>query len=28
LFPWAIAPGLGLVLLETLLRHTVFRRLP
>jgi Ca-activated chloride channel family protein len=28
LFAWAIAPGLGLVLLETLLRHTVFRRLP
>jgi Ca-activated chloride channel homolog len=28
LFAWAIAPGLGLVLLEMLLRHTVFRRLP
>jgi len=28
LFAWAIAPGLGLVLLETLLRHTRFRRLP
>jgi Ca-activated chloride channel family protein len=28
LFAWAIAPGLGLVLLETLLRHTFFRRLP
>jgi Ca-activated chloride channel family protein len=28
LFAWAIAPGLGLVLLETLLRHTLFRRLP
>ena len=28
LFGWAIAPGLGLLLLETLLRHTLFRRLP
>ena len=28
LFGWAIAPGLGLVLLEVLLRHTLFRRLP
>jgi Ca-activated chloride channel family protein len=28
LFAWAIAPGLGLVLLETLLRNTLFRRLP
>lgn len=28
LFAWAICPGLGLVLLETLLRHTLFRRLP
>jgi Ca-activated chloride channel homolog len=28
LFPWIIAPGLVLVLLETLLRHTAFRRLP
>jgi Ca-activated chloride channel family protein len=28
LFAWAIMPGLGLVLLETLLRHTLFRRLP
>jgi Ca-activated chloride channel family protein len=28
LFPWAIAPGLLLVLLETLLRHTAWRRLP
>ena len=28
LFAWAIAPGLGLVLLETLLRHTLLRRLP
>lgn len=28
LFAWAIAPGLGLVLLEILLRHTKFRRLP
>ena len=28
LFAWAITPGLALVLLETLLRHTIFRRLP
>lgn len=28
LFAWLISPGLGLVLLEVLLRHTVFRRLP
>ncbi|HZR15912.1 MAG TPA: VWA domain-containing protein [Verrucomicrobiae bacterium] len=28
LFGWAITPGLGLVLLETLLRNTLFRRLP
>jgi Ca-activated chloride channel homolog len=28
LFAWAIAPGLGLLLLETFLRHTVYRRLP
>lgn len=28
LFAWAIAPGLALVLLEVLLRHTLFRRLP
>ncbi|HTL18659.1 MAG TPA: VWA domain-containing protein [Patescibacteria group bacterium] len=28
LFRWVIAPGLGLVLLETLLRHTLLRRLP
>jgi Ca-activated chloride channel homolog len=28
LFAWAITPGLLLVLLETLLRHTVWRRLP
>ncbi len=28
LFAWMIAPGLGLLLLETLLRHTLFRRLP
>ena len=28
LFAWAITPGLGLVLLESLLRHTKFRRLP
>jgi Ca-activated chloride channel family protein len=28
LFAWVLAPGLGLLLLEILLRHTVFRRLP
>jgi Ca-activated chloride channel family protein len=28
LFAWAIAPGFGLLLLEFLLRHTVWRRLP
>jgi Ca-activated chloride channel family protein len=28
LFAWAISPGLGLLLLELLLRHTVWRRLP
>ena len=28
LFAWAITPGLGLILLETLLRQTIFRRLP
>ena len=28
LFAWIISPGLGLLLLEMLLRHTVFRRLP
>ena len=28
LFAWAITPGLGLVLLEILLRHTAWRRLP
>jgi len=28
LFAWLISPGLGLLLLETLLRHTVWRRLP
>jgi Ca-activated chloride channel homolog len=28
LFAWLISPGLALVLLETFLRHTVFRRLP
>jgi Ca-activated chloride channel homolog len=28
LFPWAMAPGLGLVLIEFLLRHTRLRRLP
>ncbi len=28
LFAWLIAPGMGLLLLETLLRHTFWRRLP
>ena len=28
LFGWIIAPGLGLLLLEVLLRHTIWRRLP
>jgi Ca-activated chloride channel family protein len=28
LFAWLISPGLGLVLLEVLLRHTIWRRLP
>jgi len=28
LFAWLITPGLGLLLLETLLRHTLWRRLP
>ncbi len=28
LFPWLISPGLGLLLLELLLRQTIFRRLP
>jgi Ca-activated chloride channel family protein len=28
LFAWAISPALALVLLEALLRHTVYRRLP
>jgi Ca-activated chloride channel family protein len=28
LFAWAIAPGFGLLLLELLLRHTIWRRLP
>ena len=28
LFAWLITPGLGLLLLEVLLRHTLFRRLP
>jgi Ca-activated chloride channel homolog len=28
LFGWAITPGLGLLLLEVLLRHTIWRRLP
>ena len=28
LFAWLISPGLALVLLEVLLRHTILRRLP
>jgi Ca-activated chloride channel family protein len=28
LFAWMISPGLGLLLLEVLLRHTIWRRLP
>ena len=28
LFPWVVLPGLGLLLLEVLLAHTVWRRLP
>jgi Ca-activated chloride channel family protein len=28
LFAWFITPGLGLILLEVLLRHTIWRRLP
>jgi len=28
LFAWMISPGLGLLLLEILLRHTIWRRLP
>ena len=28
LFTWVISPGLGLLLLEVLLRHTIWRRLP
>jgi Ca-activated chloride channel homolog len=28
LFAWVISPGLGLLLLEVLLRHTLWRRLP
>jgi Ca-activated chloride channel family protein len=28
LFPWLITPGLGLLLLELLLGHTIWRRLP
>ncbi|MEY2427306.1 MAG: Ca-activated chloride channel [Verrucomicrobiota bacterium] len=28
LFGWVVSPGLGLLLLEMLLRHTVWRRLP
>ncbi|HXG49516.1 MAG TPA: VWA domain-containing protein [Methylomirabilota bacterium] len=28
LFPWVVVPGLGLLLLEVLLAHTIWRRLP
>ena len=28
LFPWAVIPGFGLLLLELLLSHTIWRRLP
>jgi Ca-activated chloride channel family protein len=28
LFPWFISPGLGLILVELILRHTIMRRLP
>ena len=28
LFPWFISPGLGLLLVEVVLRHTLLRRLP
>jgi Ca-activated chloride channel family protein len=28
LFPWAVVPGFGLLLLEILLSHTIWRRLP
>ena len=28
LFPWAVIPGFGLLLLEILLSHTIWRRLP
>ena len=28
LFAWVISPGLALLLVEILLRHTIFRRLP
>ena len=28
LFPWLLSPGLGLVLVEIVLRHTLMRRLP
>ena len=28
LFAWLITPGLGVLLLEVLLRHTILRRLP
>jgi Ca-activated chloride channel family protein len=28
LFPWFVSPGLGLILIELVLRHTLLRRLP
>ena len=28
LFPWFVSPGLGLLLAEIMLRHTLLRRLP
>jgi len=28
LFPWFVSPGLGLLLIELVLRHTILRRLP
>jgi Ca-activated chloride channel family protein len=28
LFPWFLSPGLGLILVEWVLRHTMLRRLP
>ncbi len=28
LFPWAVLPGMFLLLLETILAHTIWRKLP